>query len=132
MIALVGRTVQWLFDRSRLAGRHQADVQLCAAVISAARALEGVSNAMLVDRVRDDIESAYGEESVRVRRSLVLRERHATVSLTPAAEALRPGTSTPVPNLFRAGDWTATGLPATIESAIASGEAAAHGALCAG
>jgi len=125
MVGFVGRTLQWIFDRSALGGRDPARGQLCAAVISAARELERVSNADLVDRIIGEISEAYGEGTIRVRRSLVLRERRATVALTPHRERLRPVTATAVPNLFRAGDWTATGYPATIEGAIASGEEAA-------
>ena len=62
-------------------------------------------------------------------RSQVVRERDATVSLTPETELLRPGPVTPLRNLFLAGDWTATGLPATIESAVVSGELAASAIL---
>ena len=64
-------------------------------------------------------------------RTLVVRERHATLSLTPAADAVRPGVETPVANLFLAGDWIQTGLPATIEGAVIAGRAAADRALLA-
>jgi uncharacterized protein with NAD-binding domain and iron-sulfur cluster len=60
------------------------------------------------------------------RRTLVLKERRATVSLPPGAAALRPAHATPVRGLWLAGDWTATGLPATLESAAASGHACAR------
>jgi squalene-associated FAD-dependent desaturase len=126
MVGFVGRTVQWVFDRTTLGGRDPERGQLCAAVISAARDLERVSNAELVETVVREIDEAYGAGSVRVRRSLVLRERRATVVLTPLLERQRPGATTAVANLFRAGDWTATGYPATIEGAIASGEEAAR------
>src|SRR5262249_39196724 len=63
------------------------------------------------------------------RRALVVRERHATISLTPAADAVRPPVATPVKNLFVAGDWVQTGLPATIEGAVQAGREAAHRAL---
>jgi uncharacterized protein with NAD-binding domain and iron-sulfur cluster len=62
-----------------------------------------------------------------VTRSLVLREPEATFSCDPASEVLRPGTATPLRGLFLAGDWTDTGLPATIEGAVRSGLAAARG-----
>ena len=67
--------------------------------------------------------------AARARRTLVVRERHATLSLTPAADAARPGVETPVRNLFLAGDWIQTGLPATIESAVIAGRAAADRTL---
>jgi len=66
--------------------------------------------------------------SARVLRALVLREPQATFAATPEAEALRPDSSTPLPGLLLAGDWTATGLPATIEGAVVSGLAAARAA----
>ena len=45
---------------------------------------------------------------------------------TPAQDALRPQARTPIRNLFLAGDWTRTGLPATLEGAVRSGDTAAH------
>jgi squalene-associated FAD-dependent desaturase len=53
------------------------------------------------------------------------RERRATFSPTPSEAAKRPGVRTPVANMFLAGDWTATGLPASMEGAVRSGFAAA-------
>jgi hydroxysqualene dehydroxylase len=55
----------------------------------------------------------------------VVRERRATFAATPEQNALRPAAETSWRNLFLAGDWTATGLPATIESAVRSGYRAA-------
>ena len=61
-----------------------------------------------------------------VTRSLVMREAEATFASDPAAEGLRPANATPVAGLFLAGDWTRTGLPATIEGAVRSGREAAR------
>lgn len=55
----------------------------------------------------------------------IVRERRATFAATPEQDALRPGPTTQFTNLLLAGDWTNTGLPATIESAIRSGRRAA-------
>ncbi|MGM4928843.1 hydroxysqualene dehydroxylase HpnE [Tardiphaga sp. 619_E2_N8_5] len=55
----------------------------------------------------------------------IVRERRATFAATPAQDALRPGTRTDFKNLFLAGDWTDTGLPATIEGSVRSGDRAA-------
>lgn len=63
--------------------------------------------------------------SLHLADSLVTKERAATFATTPAEQKDRPGTCTPIRNLFLAGDWTDTGLPATIESAVESGERAA-------
>jgi len=56
----------------------------------------------------------------------IVRERRATFAATPEQNALRPRAETNWRNLFLAGDWTATGLPATIESAVRSGYQAAE------
>ncbi len=55
-----------------------------------------------------------------------MRERRATFAATPAENLKRPGARTQWENLFLAGDWTATGLPATLESATRSGHRAAE------
>jgi len=61
--------------------------------------------------------------------SLIVKEPQATFAATPDEQPDRPGTATPIANLFLAGDWTDTGLPATLESAVVSGERAAAAAL---
>ena len=58
-------------------------------------------------------------------KALVLKEKHATFAPDPASDAVRPSAQTAVPNLFLAGDWIQTGLPATIESAVIAGRSAA-------
>jgi uncharacterized protein with NAD-binding domain and iron-sulfur cluster len=59
----------------------------------------------------------------------IVRERRATFAATPEENARRPGAATAFGNLYLAGDWTDTGLPATIEGAIRSGNRAAELAL---
>ena len=59
----------------------------------------------------------------------IVRERRATFAATPEENARRPGAATAFSNLYLAGDWTDTGLPATIEGAIRSGNTAAELAL---
>ncbi|MGE5368676.1 MAG: FAD-dependent oxidoreductase, partial [Chloroflexota bacterium] len=56
----------------------------------------------------------------------IVKEKRATFAATPAQEARRPGAATTWRNMFLAGDWTATGLPATIEGSIRSGYRAAE------
>jgi len=126
-VGLPGRTMQWIFDKQSIFGGRAAHVALVAS-----------GAAHLVDRSNDDlIASARGElshalpdtQAAALLRATVVREPRATFSLEPGQPA-RPGTRTPVPGLFLAGDWIDTGLPATIESAVLSGHRAAA-AVCA-
>jgi hydroxysqualene dehydroxylase len=59
----------------------------------------------------------------------IVKEKRATFAATPDQDALRPGQATQWRNLFLAGDWVQTGLPATIEGALRSGHNAASLAL---
>jgi hydroxysqualene dehydroxylase len=72
-----------------------------------------------------------GELSTQLPPWQIVRERRATFAATPAQNALRPGPVTALKNLFLAGDWTATGLPATIEGSVRSGDRAADLVLAA-
>ena len=62
----------------------------------------------------------------------IVRERRATFEATPEQNAMRPGPKTAFKNLFLAGDWTDTGLPATIEGSVRSGDRAADLVLATG
>ena len=73
--------------------------------------------------------SILGRDLGRLPPWKVIKERRATISQTPANLHKRPGAKTNLKNLFIAGDWTDTGLPATIEGSIQSGLRAARLAL---
>ena len=68
-------------------------------------------------------------KSATLQKAVVVKETKATFSFSPGTDSRRPGPETPFANLFLAGDWTDTGLPATIESAVVSGRRAAACAL---
>ena len=92
-----------------------------------------ISNAdRLVDMPREELAQSIWRDICRaadVQGELppwqIVRERRATFEATPEQNALRPGASTSRKNLFLAGDWTDTGLPATIEGSVRSGDRAA-------
>lgn len=129
VLGLVGRSVQWIFNK-RLLSHSPGKGGYLVAVISAARDFAGLPGEKLVEIACEDLRSVYGTAVGGVRSSLVIREKRATYSSTPATERLRPGVETPLPNLFLAGDWTRTGFPATIEGAVMSGFLAADRADC--
>jgi predicted NAD/FAD-dependent oxidoreductase len=98
--------------------------------ISAANRLSDMTPEMIAAAVWPEVARAIGllEETASAPPPAwrVLRERRATFAATSAQEARRPKARTGIANLALAGDWTATGLPATIEGAIRSGRTAAN------
>jgi squalene-associated FAD-dependent desaturase len=124
-VGLLDTQAQWLFD----CGPSASGGRRVATVTSGARAWDDADDRTIADAVLADVRRTLPAlRDVACTRAHVVRERHATLSLTPAVERLRPGTTTAVPNLVLAGDWVQTGLPATIESAVVSGERAAAAA----
>jgi len=126
MAGLRETEVEWVFDKGRLYGREGAP-QHVAFIVSAAVRSAPRPNAELAAIAEAALRRYFAKEmaEARVLRSLVLREPEATFVCDPAAEEIRPGPETPIRGLFLAGDWTNTGLPATIEGAVRSGRLAA-------
>ena len=126
MVGLRDSEIEWVFDKGRLYGRQGAPQHL-AFIASAAYRSVPRPNAELVAAAEAALRRYFpAMSSATVTRSLVMREPDATFASDPEAETLRPGTTTPIAGLFLAGDWTDTGLPATIEGAVRSGFAAAR------
>jgi len=125
--ALRGTTIQWIFDKSRILGAsdHCYSLVLSGAHEHVSRSKEELLGIAL--RELGEIAPATGK--AKLVHSLVIKERFATFSPSPEADLLRPTARTPVRGLFLAGDWTATGLPATIEGAVQSGYTAAGAIL---
>jgi zeta-carotene desaturase len=132
MLGLRDCEVEWVFDKGRLHGRAGAPQHL-SFIVSAAYRSAPKPNAELVAAAASALRRYFpAMASASVTRSLVLREPQATFASTPTLEALRPGPVTEVDRLFLAGDWTDTGLPATIEGAVRSGLRAAAAVMAAG
>ena len=128
-VGLIGTTTQWLFNRNQLTGNgdNGAGRQCLSAVISAGRDLVDWPTAQIVATVLADLRTMLpAARAAHLLQSVVVKEKHAPISATPAAERLRPAATTPIGNFFLAGDWTSTGLPPTIESAVYSGRRAAE------
>jgi squalene-associated FAD-dependent desaturase len=126
-VGLRGTTIQWLFDKSRIlnTGDHCVSLVLSGAHDHVSRPKEDLL-AMALRELGDVLPAS---RNANLLHSLIIKERFATFSPSPEAEPLRPRARTPIRGLFLAGDWTSTGLPATIEGAVQSGYTAAREVL---
>ena len=125
-VGLLDSPVQWIFDRGKIFHQVSPGRHAYALVTSAARDLLGQSNSRIAEIAIEAVRDAFAEaREAQVVHSSVVKEPQATFSAAPGFERLRCSQQTPIPNLFLAGDWTDTKLPATIESAVESGRLAA-------
>jgi len=126
-IGFIGTTTQWLFNKRKIfALRGETHPGYLSFVISGARKLVDRSNQEILDIVINDLHTMIPvSRSAKVVKSLVLKEKNATMAPDLRSHELRPTARTPIANFFLAGDWIQTGLPATIEGAVISGRAAA-------
>jgi hypothetical protein len=115
MTGVIGGTAEWVFV---------FDDRLSVTISGADR---------LVDRDREDLAKLLWSDvactldlgDAPLPAWQIVKEKRATFAATPEQNAMRPGSATRLANLWLAGDWTQTGLPATIEGALRSGETAA-------
>ncbi|HTC09093.1 MAG TPA: hydroxysqualene dehydroxylase HpnE [Acetobacteraceae bacterium] len=114
-IGLIGGTAEWVFVK-------QSHVST---TTSAASGLAEMDANRIAASVWPNVRAALGLTGRTPPPWRVVKERRATVAATATQERRRPQAKTDIANLVLAGDWTATGLPGTIEGAIRSGETAA-------
>ena len=110
-IGAVGGTVQWVFSRDKI----------ISVTVSAADNLVDKSSSSLAKILWHDIVQILGLQNSSIPLNRIIKEKHATFSQNPQQIGLRPKAQTAWENLFLAGDWTETKLPATIEGAVRSG-----------
>jgi squalene-associated FAD-dependent desaturase len=122
LAALLGSDAHWVFDRGALTGERPERGQYLTVVSSGVPELLEVRGRALVDRIAGQLTERLGEAELLWSR--VSREPYATVALRPGVR--RPGVQTQKLGVVRAGAWTDTGWPATMESAVRSGRAAAQ------
>ncbi len=120
---LLDRRLQWLFRKSET---------YYLAVVSASRDMVSMKKAEIVETARKELAEFFpGGADAALERSRVVKEVRATYSAKPGIETIRPAAHTRYFNVFLAGDWTDTGLPATMEGAVRSGYAAAEAVIAA-
>ncbi|CAL9366049.1 phytoene dehydrogenase [Streptomyces sp. DH-12] len=127
-LAALGTPVQWVFDRTAASGLRHG--QYLALSQSVAHDDIDAPVAALRERYLPELERLLPRtRDAEVLDFFVTRERTATFAPAPGVGRLRPGARTKAPGLYLAGAWTATGWPATMESAVRSGVGAADAAL---
>jgi hypothetical protein len=115
LIGLVGGLAEWVFVKPGVVS----------VTISAANRYQDLASPDVAALVWKEVSKAL-DIVAQMPPCRVIREKRATFCATPAQHRRRRFTTTDLSNLWLAGDWTDTGLPATIEGAIKSGFAAAH------
>jgi hydroxysqualene dehydroxylase len=124
LAALIGSPAHWVFDRGGLTDHQPERGQYLTVVASGAPELVAVRGRELVELMARELTARLGRAELLWSR--VSREPAATFAARPGTAALRPGPRTARANVFRAGAWTATGWPATMEGAVRSGREAAR------
>ena len=125
LVALLGSDAHWVFDRGALTGHPPERGQYLTVVSSGVPELMEIRGRELVDRIAAQVTGRLG--AAELLWSRVSREPDATIALRPGLRRPAPGLVRP--GLARAGAWTKTGWPATMESAVRSGRAAARALL---
>lgn len=124
LAALLASPAHWVFDRGRLTRSEPVSGQYLTVVSSGVPELVETRGHELVALLAGEVTARLGE--ARLLWSRVSREPAATFAGRPGTEALRAGPETGFPGVVRAGAWTSTGWPATMEGAIRSGRRAAR------
>lgn len=121
---LLDRTIQWMFQKSKLHDREGSYVEL---VVSSSKSLVEKSRQEILDLgLRELADFFPAAKEAKVVKATVIKEVYATYSVCPGLDQYRPKPETVWPRLFLAGDWIATGWPATMEGAVRSGYMAAE------
>jgi squalene-associated FAD-dependent desaturase len=115
VMGVIGGTAEWIFRKPGIVS----------VTVSAADRLVDTPAEALAATIWKDIARAYELDANTIPPWRMVKEKRATFAATPAQERLRPSPETAWRNIYLAGDWTRTGMPATIEGAIRSGRNAA-------
>jgi len=128
---LLDRTIQWMFHKSRLIeareARENGQGSYVELVVSSSKSLVEKSRGEIVELTLRELGEFFpAAREAKLLKSTVIKEVHATYSHRPAVDQHRPRPETAWPRVFLAGDFVATGWPATMEGAVRSGYLAAE------
>jgi zeta-carotene desaturase len=128
--SLLDRTIQWMFQKSRLQpqrGEGKGSGSYVELVVSSSKSLVEMGRQEIIDLAMRELAEFFPKiKEAKLEKATVIKDLNAGYSALPGSESYRPGTRTPWPRILLAGDWTATGWPATMEGAVRSGYQAAE------
>ncbi|TAL70031.1 MAG: FAD-dependent oxidoreductase [Bacteroidetes bacterium] len=128
---MIGAKTQWIFNRRNICSENSINEKYPGHItltISGANNIINTNPEKLVKECFEEVKKAF-KSDVKLLRWKMIKEKRATFIANPETDDKRLSQYTPIENLFLAGDWTATGLPATLEGAAFSGVLAADFAL---
>ncbi|MDA0987454.1 MAG: FAD-dependent oxidoreductase, partial [Bacteroidetes bacterium] len=126
-VALVDSPIQWIFNHNKIKDNYSSDRQYISLVISGANKLINKTKIEILIIATEELKKYYPKVvDSKLIESTIIKEKRATFKPKIGIQKYRPKTETKLKNLFLAGDWTSTDLPATIEGAIKSGYGAAN------
>lgn len=128
ILGALGTEFQWIFNKTLLLNL-KGPGQYLSLVISAAHHTLLWKPKKLLELAQKELSIFIGFEKAKISHWRLIKEPYATLSATPGSENLKPAPGLIAPGIYLAGDWTKTGLPATIESAVLSGHQAAQSVL---
>jgi zeta-carotene desaturase len=121
---LLDREIHWMYNQSKLQGRGGNYIEL---VVSATRTFAALPREAAIRQALTELAEFFPRvNDAKLEKVTLIKEVRATFGVPPGIDAARPGPASSWPQLFLAGDWTATGWPATMESAVRSGHLAAE------
>jgi zeta-carotene desaturase len=126
---LLDRTIQWMFQKSKLQPgyREESKGSYLELVVSASKSLVPKSREEVLELALSELAEFFpAVKEARILKAAVIKEIYATYAILPDLDRYRPAAATLWPRLYLAGDWTASGWPATMEGAIRSGYLAAE------
>jgi len=126
---LLDRTIQWMFHKSKFHDKRESGHQgsYVELVVSASKSLVQKSREEVLELATRELAEFFPiVKEAKAVKAAVIKEVYATYAIVPGLDQYRPGAKTAWPRIFLAGDWTATGWPATMEGAVRSGYLAAE------
>ena len=124
---LLDREIHWLYNKSRLQPWRKLKGSYVELVVSASRSFAALSREETIAQSMRELSEFFPVvKEAKLEKAALVKEVRATFGVPPGIDAARPGSESPWPGLFLAGDWIRTGWPSTMESAARSGHLAAE------